>query len=131
LSAIPALVMPLNHQISRRPGIVVVHVRGQGTLDDLHRLIDIVAQATVGTSDKRVLVNLQQMDEQLKFTDHYSLGEQAARKLSHLDRLASVVPAGRRTGTSEKVANAQGMQLRVFVTEDEAAAWLCEGAPQR
>jgi hypothetical protein len=49
-----------------------------------------------------------------------------ARRLSHLQRVASVVPSQRRTGTSEKVANAQGIRLRVFVDEAQATAWLAE-----
>jgi hypothetical protein len=43
-----------------------------------------------------------------------------------LERLASVVPAERRTQTSEKVANAKGMRLRVFTTVPDAFAWLTD-----
>ena len=116
--------MSLHYQISHRPGFVAFDVQGAVCLEDLHGLIDAVAQTTEGSGEKRALVNLLAVSESLKFTDHYSLGEQVVRKLSHLERVASVVPSSRRTGTSEKVANLRGMQLRVFVREDEAVAWL-------
>jgi hypothetical protein len=45
------------------------------------------------------------------------------------DRIA--LEPDRRTGASEKVANAQGMKLRVFVAEEEAMAWLADGDPPR
>ena len=60
------------------------------------------------------------------FTDHFQLGSQAAQLLRHLDKLASVVPADKITRTSEKVAQKQGFQLRVFTSMDEAVRWLGE-----
>jgi hypothetical protein len=58
--------------------------------------------------------------------DHFRIGEAAAHQLKHLDRLASIVPAGQITRTSEKVARKQGLQLRVFTSMTEAIRWLCE-----
>ena len=116
--------MTLKYQISRLPRFVRFEVSGEATLAEMDRLIDDVAQVTAAAGDSRVLVNLLGVREHLKFTDHYAIGELVARRLSHLQRLASVVPGNRRTGTSEKVANAQGTALRVFVSEAEAGAWL-------
>ncbi len=120
--------MPLDYAIQHLPHLVIYEVTGEATLDDMHRLIDAVAEATVRSGDRRVLVNLLGVRESLKFTDHYAIGEQVARRLGHLERLASVVPGSRRTGASEKVANAQGTLLRVFVNQDEALAWLASDA---
>ena len=108
------------------PGLLRVEVSGQATLADIIALIHSVAEETKRGAYTRALVNLQAVKEGLKFTDHYSVGEEVARKLGHLERLASVVPAERRTGTSEKVANAQGMRLRVFVSDAAAMAWLAD-----
>ena len=116
--------MTLKYQISRLPSFVRFEVDGEASLAEMDRLIDAVAQVTTAAGDSRVLVNLLAVQEHLKFTDHYAIGELVARRLSHLERLASVVPSSRRTGTSEKVANAQGTALRVFVSEAEAGAWL-------
>lgn len=122
--------MPLHHEMKRLPHLVIYEVTGEAGLADMHRLIDAVAEDTIRSGDKRVLVNLLALREALRFTDHYAIGEQVARKLGHLERLASVVPATRRTGASEKVANLQGTLLRVFTDEDEALAWLAPGAPR-
>lgn len=114
--------MPLKYQMSRLPRYVRFDVTGQASLADMDSLIAAVGQASAG--DRRALVNLLAVRENLKFTDHYAIGELVARRLSHLERLASVVAAERRTGTSEKVATAHGTVLRVFVDEREACAWL-------
>lgn len=114
--------MPLTFQLSRLPRFVRFDVTGDASLADMHSLIDAVRDASA--ADRRALVNLVNVRENLKFTDHYAIGELVVRRLNHLERLASVVPAQRRTGTSEKVAAAQGTALRVFVDDQEACAWL-------
>lgn len=121
--------MPLTYNITRLNGVVVFDVAGEASLEALHELIDAVERNTRRGDEQRALVNLLEVGEHLKFTDHYALGEQVARKLGHLERMASVVRAERRTGTSEKVANAQGVQLRVFVSVPEAMAWLSQDRP--
>jgi hypothetical protein len=116
--------MALQLRYERLPGLLRLEVSGEAALADFIELIDAAAEETRRGGYTRMLVNLLAVKEGLKFTDHYSVGEQVARKLSHLEKLASVVPPSRRTGTSEKVANAQGMRLRVFVTEAAAMEWL-------
>lgn len=112
--------MPLQYQMSRLPRYVRFDVAGEASLADMDRLIAAVGAASRG--DKRALVNLLAVRESLRFTDHYAIGELVARRLNHLERLASVVAAERRTGTSEKVARAHGTVLRVFADEREACA---------
>lgn len=118
--------MALRFQTRHWHGILVFEVEGEASLEGFQQLIEAVARSTAASGDKRVLANLLGVAEQLKFTDHYALGEQVVRKLGHLERLASVVRRERRTGTSERVANAHGVQLRVFVSVPEAMAWLTE-----
>ena len=52
------------------------------------------------------------------------IGEETARQLQHLHRIASVVDPDRLTRASEKTAKRSGANLTVFTTEDEALAWL-------
>jgi hypothetical protein len=118
--------MPLHHQTHRSNGIVAYEVHGEGSLGNLHHLIDVVARDTLGSTDTRVMLNLLAVAEQMNFTDRFSLGEQVARRLAHLERLAAVVPAERYTGTGEKVATAHGVRLRVFATVAQAVAWLTD-----
>ena len=120
--------MPLRYEISRSGRYVRFDASGDATLEDMHQFVQAVEASTRAGGDRRVLVDLTRVREDLKFTDHYAIGELVARRLAHLDRLAALVPAGRRTGTSEKVANAQAILLRVFVDLAQAIAWLDEAA---
>ncbi|MDP3759397.1 MAG: hypothetical protein Q8R01_02630 [Ramlibacter sp.] len=118
--------MSLDAKILRSPQFTSVTTSGPASLDDFVGLMTTFGEQTRREGDKRVLVNLLGVEGELKFTDHFQLGSQAAQLLRHLDKLASVVPADKITHTSEKVALKQGFQLRVFTSVDEATRWLCE-----
>jgi hypothetical protein len=120
--------MSLHYEFSRQPRFVRFDASGEASLQDMKDFVDHVEQLTRTSGDRRVLADLTGVRETLKFTDHYAIGELVARRLAHLERLASLVPAARRTGTSEKVANGQGTLLRVFTDETAAVAWLEEAA---
>jgi hypothetical protein len=118
--------MSLDAKICRSPQFTSVTISGPASLDDFVGLMNTLGEQTRRAGDKRVLVNLLGVEGELKFTDHFQLGSQAAQLLRHLDKLASVVPPGKITHTSEKVALKQGFQLRVFTSADEAVRWLGE-----
>ena len=118
--------MSLDAKILRSPQFTSVTISGPASLDDFVGLMTTLGEQTRREGDKRVLVNLLGVEGELKFTDHFQLGSQAAQLLRHLDKLASVVPADKITRTSEKVALKQGFQLRVFTSADEAVRWLGE-----
>jgi hypothetical protein len=118
--------MSLDAKIHRSPQFTSVTISGPASLDDFVGLMTTFGEQTRREGVKRVLVNLLGVEGELKFTDHFQLGSQAAQLLRHLDKLASVVPADKITHTSEKVAQKQGFQLRVFTSVDEAAGWLGE-----
>ena len=99
---------------------------GPSQLQDFFSAIDSLAEETKARGVTRLLVDLRAVTEQFRFTDHFAIGERTLWRLGHLERVASVVPEGRRTGTSEKVANRQGVWLRVFTSEPDAVAWLSE-----
>ncbi|MBC7604783.1 MAG: STAS/SEC14 domain-containing protein [Ramlibacter sp.] len=115
---------PFRYSIERLGTHIEVRVTGNATLDEFVALIDAMAFETRKHRDRRALVNLLQVVNELKFTDHFQIGEEAARKLQNLDRLASIVPPDRITRTSEKVAQHKGMELRVFTDHAEALGWL-------
>lgn len=120
--------MSLQYEFSRHARFARFDILGEASLKDMTDFVGVIEERTRTDGDRRVLVDLRGVQESLKFTDHYALGEVVARRLAHLERFASLVPAPRRTGTSEKVANAQGFTLRVFVDEAAAIAWLEEPA---
>lgn len=116
--------MPFDVTVRRLPTFTSVTVTGPASLDAFVALITGMADETRRRGDRRVLVDLLGVQGELKFTDHFQMGTQAAQHLRHLDKLASVVPPERITHTSEKVAVKQGFQLRVFTSLDEAVQWL-------
>lgn len=89
-------------------------------------LIESLARETREHGDKRVLVDLLGVQGQLKFTEHFQLGDAIARQMRHLEKFASIVPRDKATHTSEKVAVMQGFQLRVFTSVGDAIRWLEE-----
>jgi hypothetical protein len=105
-----------------------VKISGPAALVDLFEFIAEFGEGSLRHGDKRVLVDLMDVENDFRFTDHFQIGEAAARHLKHLERLASIVPASQITHTSEKVAQKRGLQLRVFTSMTEAIRWLSEPA---
>jgi hypothetical protein len=76
--------------------------------------------------NRRLLINLLDVVGTLGPQEHRALGMLAVRYLSHLEKVASLVPEDKITRVSEAAAQAQGMQLRVFTNFTQAVAWLVE-----
>jgi hypothetical protein len=118
--------MPLQFSVRRLDGFTCVEVTGPASLADFIRLIADVAAQTRAHGDRRVLVDLLGVQGELKFTDHFQMGQEVGQRLRHLERLASVVPEDKITRTSEKVALTQGVQLRVFTSMKDAIQWVTQ-----
>jgi len=103
---------------------VRITVEGEASIKDFVDLVLTTEQETVYWSDRRLMVDLRGLGGQLDPAEQVFLGELVAQNLSHLDRVASVVPAEQITRNSENAARQLGMQLRVFASDAEAAAWL-------
>jgi hypothetical protein len=116
--------MTLQTTIRRLPDFTSVKVSGAAALPDFLAFIAAFAEDSRRHGDRRVLVDLLDVVNEFKFTDHFQIGEAAAKHLKHLERLASLVPENQITRTSEKVAVKQGLQLRVFTSMTEAIRWL-------
>ena len=115
--------------VHRLPEFTSVKLSGPATLDDFVTLIEGMADESRRLGDRRMLVDQLDITTTLKFTDHFRIGEEVARHMQHLEKMASVVPADKITHTSEKVALQQGMRLRVFTSMNDAIRWLGEAGP--
>lgn len=109
---------------SAHPFVLFLEASGHSEMADLLGVVDMAATIVHREGHARALVNLLEVENELTFTDHMQLGTYAAEKLRHLERLASVVPSTKRTGTSEKAANKSGLTLRVFTGLAEALEWI-------
>lgn len=108
----------------RLPEYVRMTVTGEASIKDFVDLVLTAEQETAYWSDRRAMVDLRGVTGQLEPSEQVFLGELVAHNLSHLERVASVVPAAQITHNSENAARQLGMQLRVFASDAEAAAWL-------
>lgn len=120
----------LEVSVHRLPEFVSVKLSGPATIEDFVRLIGEMGAESRRLGDRRMLVDQLDIPVTLKFTDHFRIGEEVARHLAHLEKLATVVPPDKITRTSEKVALRQGMQLRVFTGINDAIRWLQEPRPR-
>lgn len=119
--------MPFAVSIDRHPEFVRFVPAGSASIQDFVALVETVEAETVFWSDRNALFDLRGIEGELEPQEQVFLGELVGRNLSHLDRLASVVPAARITRRSEGAAQQMGVRLRVFADEREATQWLVEG----
>jgi hypothetical protein len=116
--------MSLSFDVEHRQAYSVVRLHGEPTLGQMLSMIQLLGVETAGWRVKRVLFDLRGVRTLTSFTEHYAIGEEAARQLSHLHRVASLVAPDRITHASEKTAQRSGMNLVVFTDEAAAIAWL-------
>jgi hypothetical protein len=116
--------MPFTILVERRRGFVRYEVSGPPSLKNYFDLIERAAFETRATGDRRALVDLRGVLGRLRFTDQMFIGEVAAEKLQHLERLAIVVSDDPQSYNSAKVANRKGLPLGSFSSDDAAVAWL-------
>jgi hypothetical protein len=118
--------MSLEYTVNQREGYAVVRVKGEPSLAELLSFIQLMGTETTAWPTRRVLFDLRGVRSLTSFTDHFAIGEETARQLRHLHRIASIVDPDRITRASEKTARQSGANLSVFITEAEAIGWLTE-----
>jgi hypothetical protein len=117
--------MSLSFDVEHREAYSVVCLHGAPTLGQMLSMIQLLGIETAGWRARRVLFDLRGVRTLTSFTEHYAIGEETARNLRHLHRIASVVDADMITHASEKTAQRSGVNLTVFTDEAEAVGWLC------
>lgn len=116
--------MSLNFQVEAGERYMRVRLDGAPSLGQFLSLIQLMGVETAAWPVKRVLFDLRGITTLTSFTEHYSIGQEVARHMHHLARIASLVPPDRITRASEKTARQAGTNLQVFTEEAEAIAWL-------
>ncbi|HEX7891517.1 MAG TPA: STAS/SEC14 domain-containing protein [Ramlibacter sp.] len=116
--------MSLSFKVEHREGYSVVRVDGDPSLGQFLSFLHLIGVETAGWPVKRVLLDLRDVRTFATFTEHGAVGEEVARHLQHLHRIASVVPPDRITRASEKAAGQSGVDLTVFTEEGDAIGWL-------
>ena len=106
------------------PSFSVVEITSLAFLENAEPVLREIAQRTRDFNDRRLLVNLMDVVGTFGAEEQHAIGLLAYRYLSHLEKVASLVPPDKLTRVSEAAAQAQGMQLRVFTQLTDAVGWL-------
>ncbi|MDB5875191.1 MAG: hypothetical protein JWQ07_4633 [Ramlibacter sp.] len=106
-----------------------VELTGQADLSEVLDAIRKLGNVTRDQGDKRLLLDLLGVEGELHVAGQMQVGEQIVQSLSHLQSMASVVPADKITRVSEHLARAHGLRMKVFDAKDAAIAWLRDTEP--
>ena len=118
--------MPFTVTVDHSHEYLLVKASGVALLADLYGYMDLVATIATNMGNRRAVLDLQDVQINLGFTDHLNLGVYASDRLRNLKRVASVVSPENRTGTSEKAAQQMGLQLKTFTSLGEAMEWIAQ-----
>ena len=110
--------------IDRRRTYVRVTITGQPEIGELLALIHLLGVESETWNDDRVLVDLRRVLTPFSRYEQFRIGEEAAASLSHMEKIASLVPRDRITHVSEKTARRMGANVCVFDNEQCAVDWL-------
>lgn len=103
-----------------------VAVTGLPSIGQLLSLIHLLGVESETWEQDKVLVDLRAVETEFTREEQFRIGEDAAASLSHMDRIASLVPTERITRVSEKAARRNGANVCVFDDEQAAIAWLLQ-----
>lgn len=115
--------------IARQARYMRVTVSGRPAFEELLSLIHLIGVDSETWDRSSVLVDLRRVETPFSHPEQFRIGVEAAASLSHMEKIASLVPPERLTRVSEKAARRDGSNVRVFDVEAEAVAWLLEGQP--
>jgi hypothetical protein len=104
-----------------------VTVSGRPTFEELVSLIHLIGLDSEGWTLRTALVDLRRVETRFSEAEQFRIGIEAAASLSHMEKIASLVPAERVTRLSERAARRNGTNVRVFAAEEGAVDWLQEG----
>ena len=116
----------IEKSVEHRERFTVVRLSGAPSLGQFLSLLHVIAVDSRSWPNRSVLVDLRGIASLRATTDHFVIGQEVARQLGHIDRLASLVSTERITRVSEKAAQEQGANLVIFTEEDAAVGWLLE-----
>lgn len=110
--------------LTHGPAYAVAEITALAFLESAEPLLRDIAQQTKVRRDRRLLINLMDVVGTFGADEQQQIGLLAHQYLSHLEKVASLVPPDKITRVSEAAARAQGMELRVFTQLGEAVDWL-------
>ena len=117
------------YQLKYRPerDYVMAAMEGDPDIEGFLEALREIGAASVSWSQRSVVVDLRGVTPVYTFTEQMRIGQAVAWNFAHLHKAAAVVQPERITRVGEKAAHHSGLQkVKVFASEDEAAAWIAE-----
>jgi hypothetical protein len=102
----------------------LIRISGLPSHEQLLSLAHLMGVDSGGWASDCALVDLRDVATPFTPEQQFELGREVAASLAHMRKLASVVPPSRVTHVSEKAAQREGTNLRVFDSVEAALAWL-------
>ena len=115
--------------IDQKARYVRVALTGSPSIGQMLSMIHLLGVESETWNQTATLVDLRGVSTEYTQQEQFRIGEEAASSLSHMDRIASVVPQARITRISEKAARRNGIDLCVFSDEKQAVEWLLAEEP--
>ena len=106
------------------PAYAVAEITSLAFIEAAEPVLQELRERTALSGTRRLLVNLLDVVGTFGPEEQQIIGLLAYKYLSHLEKLASLVPPEKLTRISEAAARARGMELRVFTELAEAVDWL-------
>lgn len=106
------------------PAFAVAEITSLAFLEAAEPVLREMAERSREHGTRRLLINLLDVVGTFGPEEQRTIGLLAFRHLSHLEKVASLVPPEKLTRLSESAARAEGMELRVFASLPEALDWL-------
>jgi hypothetical protein len=113
--------------IDQKARYVRVALTGNPSIGQLLSMIHLLGVESETWQQTATLVDLRGVVTEYSQLEQFRIGEEAASSLSHMDKIASVVPTARITRISQRAARRNGVDLCVFGDEGEAVEWLLGG----
>ena len=106
------------------PAYAVAEITSLAFIEAAEPVLKELRERTAQAGVRRLLVNLLDVVGTFGPEEQQIIGLLAYKYLSHLEKLASLVPPEKLTRVSEAAARARGMELRVFTELAAAVDWL-------
>lgn len=116
--------MPENLRIDRERGIILVESRGAVSVADIRASIEAVETIFTEEGLDKTLVDARTQDQPPSITELYEIASNLPRGIRIALLTSSGTPAEDGLRFLETVAKNTGLEVRVFLDEDEALRWL-------
>jgi hypothetical protein len=110
--------------IDQKARYVRVALTGNPSIGQMLSMIHLLGVESETWKQTATLVDLRGVATEYSQLEQFRIGEEAASSLSHMDKIASIVPEARITRISQRAARRNGTDLCVFSEEAQAVAWL-------